>query len=143
LERSGANPWFFDCINDCNVNIKLSGSFIKAFDENNQITRLRDNMYILNRDNFERNKTDPDYKGNGTPPFVTQEINLASPILIAVRDRYFLLDVDKGGVKYVVNQSWKTIFPNYYTEIYHELQEKESVHGFNAEYTSTCTSKYY
>jgi hypothetical protein len=125
LERSGANLLFFDGIDDNNVNIKLTSSLFKAFDENNQIIRLRDNMFILNRDNFEPNKPNPDYKGNGTPSNTVQELNIMSPMLIIVRNTYFLLDLDKGRIKYVFNESWKSILTNYYTEIYHELQKKK------------------
>jgi hypothetical protein len=99
LERLGANPWFFDSLNESNVNVKLHGNYLKVFDENGNLIGLRDNLFILNQDNFEPNKPDPNYKGNGTPPFVTQEVNVESPILITVRDTYFLLDVDKGGIK--------------------------------------------
>jgi hypothetical protein len=100
-------------------------------------------MSILNEDNLEPNKPDTDYKGSCIVANLIQEINITSPILFTVHDTYLLLNEDKGGIKYISTESWKDIFPNYYTEIYYELQEKESVHGFNADNTSTCTSKYY
>jgi hypothetical protein len=123
LERSASNPWFFDCLNESNANVKLHATFLKAFDETGQLIGLRGNLFILNEDNFEPNKPDPDYKGNGTPPFVTQEVNVVSPILITVHHMYFLLDVERGGITYVANKSWKQILPNYYGEEFNCIQE--------------------
>jgi hypothetical protein len=125
LERSGANPWFFDGLNETGVNVRLHATFLKAYDETGQLIGLRDNLFILNEDNFESNQPDPDYKGNGNPPFVTQEINVTSPLLITVRHTYFLLDVNQGGIKYIANDSWKNILPNYYSEVFNETKEKD------------------
>jgi hypothetical protein len=143
LECSGANPLFFDYINDTNVNVKLTGSFIKAYEEGGQIIGLRDNLFILNKDNFEPNKPDPDYKSNGILSLTTQEINTASPLLITVRDTYFLLDQDKSGIRYIANESLKQILPPYYEEVFNDLNEKESAYWFNdfQEYSSH-SSKY-
>jgi hypothetical protein len=88
-------------------------------------------LYILNRDNFEPNTPHPDFKGTGTEPNSIQQINTTSLILITVRDTYFLLDIDKGGIRYIANESWKKILPNYYSEIFHNLQEKESAYVFD------------
>jgi hypothetical protein len=89
LERSGANLWFFDGMNEVNVSVRLHATFLKAYNEKGELIGLRDNIYILNEDNFEPGKADPDYKGNGTPPFTTQQVNVASPIMITVRDTLF------------------------------------------------------
>jgi hypothetical protein len=56
---------------------------------------------------------------------------------------YFLLDIDLG-IRCVANESWKEILPLYYSEILHELQEKEVGLEFTADYnTVTLTTKYY
>jgi uncharacterized protein YlzI (FlbEa/FlbD family) len=115
LERSSANPWFFDSINDPNVNIKIAGTFLKAFDENGTLIGLRDNMFILNEDDLEPNRPHPEY----------------------------MLDVE-GGIKYIANESWKEILPHYYSEIFRELQKKDIGQGFSADYNSGIqTTKYY
>jgi hypothetical protein len=143
LERSGANPWFFDDINNPSVNIKITGTFLKAFDENGALIGLRDNIFILNEDNFEPNSLDLEYKGGGTAPNVVQEINIASPILITVRDTYFLLNVDQS-IRYIATESWIEILPHYYSEIFPELQEKEAGQEFSPDYNSgNQTTKYY
>jgi hypothetical protein len=99
-------------------------------------------MSILNEDNLEPNKPDPEYRGGGTVLITVQEINIASPILITIRHTYFLLDVDNGGIRYVANTLWKDIYPHYYSEIFRELQEKEGGQGFTADYNSSQTTKY-
>jgi hypothetical protein len=68
------------------VNIKITGTFLKAYDENYNLIGLSDNTFILNEDNLEPNRPDPEYKRISTTPFVVQETNIASPILITFRD---------------------------------------------------------
>jgi hypothetical protein len=89
-------------------------------------------MFILNEDNLECNRQDPQCKGGNTVPTIVQEINIASPLLIT------------GGIKYITNESWKEILPHYYFGTFCELQEKEIGQGFSADYNSgTQTTKYY
>jgi hypothetical protein len=70
LECSDTNPWFFDGIDQTNINIKITGTFSKAFDENNLLAGLTDNIFILNEDNLEPNKPDPQYKGTVEQPIL-------------------------------------------------------------------------
>jgi hypothetical protein len=142
LERSGVNPWFFDGLNNPNVNTKITGAYLKAFDENGTLICLRDNMFILNEENLQSNIPDPEYKGGNTTPTTVQEINIVSLNFLIVLDTYFLLDAD-GDIKYIGNESWKEILPHYYSEIFSKLQEKEAGQGFSADYNSgTQTTKY-
>jgi hypothetical protein len=62
---------------------------------------------LLNEEDCEPGKPDPEYKGHLNPPTVPQELNTAPPLLILVRSCYFKLDV-QSGLSFIANKKMET-----------------------------------
>jgi hypothetical protein len=75
-----------------------------------------DNLWLLNEEDREPGKPDPEFKNHTNPPTIPQELNTTPPLLILVRNCYFKLDVN-SGLSFIANRKWKQIlkedFPAY------------------------------
>jgi hypothetical protein len=75
-----------------------------------------DNLWLLNKEDSEPGKPDPEFKNTAFAPTIEQELNTTPPLLILIRNCYFKLDVN-SGLPFIANKKWKQIlaedFPSY------------------------------
>jgi hypothetical protein len=95
------------------VSIKLTGKFITTQDKFGKTTGCMDNLWLLNENDREPNRPEPEYKGNGTAPTVPAEYNLTPPMIFLVRNCFFKFDVNRGLI-YVPNRKWSEILAQDY-----------------------------
>jgi hypothetical protein len=116
LARPSAGNYFFDGFYKISVSIKLQANFISTTNAVGKTNGNMDNLWLLNEEDREPGKPDPEYKGYTNPPTIAQELNTTPPLLILVRNCYFKLDVN-GCLSFIANRKWKQIlkedFPAY------------------------------
>jgi hypothetical protein len=113
LQRRTCNNFLFEGLNKQSVSVKLTGKFIGTQDKFGKTTRCMDNLWLLNEEDREPNKPDPEFKGTGTAPTIPAEYNLTPPMIFVVRNCYFKLDINTG-LTYITNRTWRKILPQDY-----------------------------
>jgi hypothetical protein len=94
LQRINCNDYRFDGVDKQSVSVKLTGKFITTQDKFGKTTGCMDNLWLLNENDREPNRPDPEYKGTGTAPTVPAEYNLTPPTIFLVRNCFFKFDVN-------------------------------------------------
>jgi hypothetical protein len=113
LQRKNSNDFLFEGIDKQSVSIKLTGKFITTQDKFGKITGCMDNLWLLNENDREPNKLDPEYKGNEAAPTVAAEYNLTPPVIFLVHNCFFKFDVNRGLV-YIPKRKWREILQTDY-----------------------------
>jgi hypothetical protein len=108
LQRKNSNDFLFEGIDKQSVSIKLTGKFITTQDKFGKTTGCIDNLWLLNENDREQNKSDPEYKGTRTAPTVTAEYNLTPTMIFLVHHCFFKFDVNRGLI-YIPNRKWREI----------------------------------
>jgi hypothetical protein len=78
------------------VSIKLQANFISTTNAVGKTNGNMDNLWLLNEEDRESGKPDPEFKNTSNPPIIAQELNSTPPLLILVRNCYCKLDVNSG-----------------------------------------------
>jgi hypothetical protein len=116
LQRPSAGNYFFDGFDKISVSIKLQVNFISTTNVVGKTNWNMDNLLLLNEEDRELGKSDPEFKNTSNPPTIAQELNTTPPLLILVRNCYFKLDVS-SGLSFIANKKWKQMlkedFPAY------------------------------
>jgi hypothetical protein len=108
LARPSAGNYFFDGLDKISVSIKLQANFISTMNAVGKTNGNMDNLWLLNEEDREPGKRDPEYKGHANPPTIAQELNTTPPLLILVRNCYFKLDIG-SKLSFIANRKWKQI----------------------------------
>jgi hypothetical protein len=95
------------------VSVKLTGKFITTQDKFDKTTGCMDNLWLLNENDREPNKPDPEYKGTGAAPTVAAEYNLTPPMIFLVHNCFFKFDVSRELI-YIPNRRWSEILAQDY-----------------------------
>jgi hypothetical protein len=69
---------------------------------------------LLNEEDREPGKPDPEFKNTSTPPTIPTELNTTPPLLMLVKNYYFKLDVERG-LSFISNKKWKQILKDEFT----------------------------
>jgi hypothetical protein len=113
----GSGLFLFEGLNKQSVSVKLTGKFIGTQNKLGKTTVCMDNLWLLNEENREPNKKDPESKGTRAIPTVPAEYNLTLPTILVLRNCYFNLDLNRGLI-YVVNHKWKDIHQQDYMNFF-------------------------
>jgi hypothetical protein len=97
LARPSAGNYFFDGLDKISMSIKLQANFISTTNAVGKTNGNMDNLWLLNEEDRELGKPDPEFKNHTNPPTIAQELNTTPPLLILVRNCYFKLDVNNGS----------------------------------------------
>jgi hypothetical protein len=108
LARPSAENYFFDGLDKISVSIKLQANFVSTMNVVGKTNGNMDNLWLLNEEDREPGKPDPEFKNAPYPPTIAQELNTTPPLLILVRNCYFKLDVNRG-LPFISNKKWKQI----------------------------------
>jgi hypothetical protein len=81
LKRPSVGNYFFDGYNKLSVSIKLQANFISTTNAVWKTHGNMDNLCLLNEEDREPGKPDPEYKGHPNPPTIAQELNTTPPLL--------------------------------------------------------------
>jgi hypothetical protein len=109
LQRRTCNNYLFEGLNKQSVSVKLTGKFIGTQDKFGKTTGCMDNLWLLNEEDREPNKPDPEFKVTGTAPTIPAEYNFTPPMIFVVRNCYFKLDVNRG-LTYVTTKNGEKFF---------------------------------
>jgi hypothetical protein len=72
-----------------------------------------DKLWLLNENDREPNKPDPEYKRTGVARTAAAEYNLTPPMIFLVHNCFFKFDVNRGLV-YIPNRKWSEILQTDY-----------------------------
>jgi hypothetical protein len=123
LQRQSAGNYFFGGIDKISVSIKLQAIFISTTNAVGKTNGNMDNLWLLNEEDNEPEKSDPEFKNSSTPPTIAKKLNPTPLVLMLLRNCYFILDVS-GGLSFITNKKWKQIlaeeFPSYNGNNFHQ-----------------------